>query len=456
MQATEVGVTEAIARWIGKTTYEDMPPEAVEAAKRAILDTLGVSLAGATQPVGQIVLNYTREAGGTPEAGVIGGGLRTNVADAAFANGVLSHATDYDDTWLPVGHPSCTVFPVILALGEKLGASGRELIEAFVIGLEVHGKVGFGHSTPGFHSTAIYGVLGAAAAGSKLLGLDEWKTRMALAIAASHASGVGKNNGTMTKPYHAGNAASGGLRAALLAKAGFNGDPDILGPRGYTSAFMKDSEYDPQATIAGLGNPFHVVSPGIAVKKYPTCYLNHRALDAILRLVVAHDVRPEQVEEVVVTVPYEGWLNRTDLDFGLRAKFSMQYNMVEAILSRKVIIESFDDTHVFRPEAQEMMRRVRLEEDTSIPKEYENASNPVTLRLNDGRVLSERVDVPHGDWDDLLSLEELVAKYRDNALRVLSSSDSQRTTELVLGLEKVEDIKELAGLYIQPPNGKNG
>ena len=103
-----------------------------------------------------------------------------------------------------------------------------------------------------------------------------------------------------------------------------------------------------------------------------------------------------------------------------------------------------------------MMRRVRLEEDTSIPREYENASNPVTLRLNDGRVLSERVDVPHGDWDDLLSLEELVAKYRDNALRVLSSSDSQRTTELVLGLEKVEDIKELAGLYIQPPNGKNG
>ena len=445
-----MGLTDSIAKWIIATEYEHLPSEAVTAAKRAMLDTLGVSLAGATQPIGGIVLDYTRSAGGAEQASVIAGGMRTSLVDTAFANGVLAHATDFDDTWLPVGHPTCTVFPVVLALAEELGSSGRDVVTAFCIGLEIHGKLGIGHHTPGFHSTGVYGVLAAAAAASKMLGLDEWQIRMALAIAASHASGIGKNIGTMTKPYHSGNAAAGGLRAALLAKAGFTGDPEpIDGERGFAGVFM-DGEYYAQATIDALGRPFHVVSPGIGVKKYPTCYLNHRALDAILKLVIANDVKPEQVEEIVATVPHEGWLNRMDLDFGLRAKFSLQYNLAEAVLSRRIVIESFDDEYVNRPEAREMMERVTLQVDPSIPSEYKDASNPVTLRLKDGRTLYERVDVPHGDWDDLLSLEELLGKYRDNALRVLSREDCERTIELMLALETQSGIDELAALYSRP------
>ena len=220
-----MGLTESIAKWIIATEYEDLPVEAVTAAKRAMLDTLGVSLAGATQPVGEIVLDYTRSAGGAPQASVIAGGMRTSLAEAAFANGVLAHATDFDDTWLPVGHPTCTVFPVVFALAEELGATGRDVVTAFCIGLEIHGKLGIGHHTPGFHSTGVYGVLAAAGAASKMLGLDEWQIRMALAIAASHASGIGKNIGTMTKPYHSGNAAAGGLRAALLGEGGLQRRP---------------------------------------------------------------------------------------------------------------------------------------------------------------------------------------------------------------------------------------
>lgn len=447
MQATKISVTEAIASWITSTTFNDLPEAAVTEAKRAILDTLGVSLAGSTQPVGKIVGDFTRELQGNPEAGIIGNGYKGTAVDAAFANGVLAHAVDYDDTWLPVGHPSCTVFPVILSLGEKLNSSGKELIEAFVIGLEIHGKVGYGYNTPGFHSTSVYGVLGAAAAAAKLLRLDAWQVRMALAIAGSHASGLGKNSGTMTKPYHAGNAASGGLRAALLAKAGFNGDPDILGPSGYPATFMRTEDYDAQTTIAALGNPYHIVSPGIAVKKYPTCYLNHRALDAILNLATSHNIQPEDVEEVVVTVPHDKWLNRTELDFGLRAKFSIQYNMVEALLNRKVVIESFEDGRVFRPEVQDMMQRVRLNVDSSIPKEYENAANPITIQLKDGRTLNDRVDIPHGDWDDRLTQEEILAKYQDNAKRVLTPDNCLRSAELVLGLERLDTITELAQIY---------
>ena len=271
---------------------------------------------------------------------------------------------------------------------------------------------------------------------------------MALAIVASHASGVGSQIGTMTKPSHAGNAAAAGVRAAMIAGAGFTGDQDALGaPRGYVEGFLGD-RFDADRVIASLGNPYQVISPGIGVKKYPTCYLNHRALDAILPMVIDHDIRPEQVEEVVVTVPSEGWLDRMDIDFGLRGKFSIQYNMAEAILERRIVIESFDDNHVHRPEAQAMMQRVRLEVDPTIPSDYEGTVNPVSIRLKDGRVLDGREDVLHGEWSDPLSDDELEAKYRDNALRVLPHGDCDRSVDLLWRLDSLSDIRELASLAI--------
>ena len=148
MEKSSRGITEAIARWVAEGSYEELPGEAVHAAKRALLDTLGVAIAGSTQPVGRIVIDYTRDAEGAPQASVIGAGFKTNVANAAFANGVMAHATDYDDTWLPLGHPTCSVLPPVFALAEKLGVTGREVILATVVGLEVHGKVGYGPKMP--------------------------------------------------------------------------------------------------------------------------------------------------------------------------------------------------------------------------------------------------------------------------------------------------------------------
>ena len=159
-------------------------------------------MAGSVSPQGRIIIKHVKENGGIPESSVLGAGFRTSAPNAAFANGTLTHALDYDDTWLPLGHPTCTIFPVILALGEKLKHSGKALLEAFILGMEVHGKVGFGYSTHPFHSTPIYGSLGAAAASAKILGLDGEQTRMALGIAASGAGGLACNVGTMTKPLH--------------------------------------------------------------------------------------------------------------------------------------------------------------------------------------------------------------------------------------------------------------
>jgi 2-methylcitrate dehydratase PrpD len=383
---------------------------------------------------------------------VLAGGFKTSVELAAFTNGVLAHALDYDDTWLPLGHPTCTVFPVILALGEMLDLPGRRLLEAFVLGLEVHGKVGMGYSTPGFHSTGIYGSLAAAAAASRLLGLDAPRTRMALGIAASHASGLHCNVGTMTKPYHAGNAASGGVRAALLARDGFTADGEAIeGRGGFADAFIGRGRYDPETMTRNLGNPFHILSPGIGIKKYPTCYINHRALDAILQLVRRFDIKPEEVEEVVVGVPHEDILNRPEPETGLRAKFSLQYNMAAALLDRGITIDTFREERVHAPDIRTMLKRVRLEVDPSIPSDYKDMYNPVTLRLRDGRVLTNRVDIPHGDWDDPLSLDEVVAKYEVNARLVLPEGECREVLRLMLDMDRLESVRGLMDIVTREP-----
>ena len=202
-----MGATEKIASFVVQTGIEDIPLNAVQAAQRAILDSVGVALAGSVSPQGRIMIRHVKENGGTPESSVLGGGFRTSAPDAALANGTLAHALDYDDTWLPLGHPTCTVLPVVLALGQKLKRPGKALLEAFILGMEIHGKVGFGYGTPPFHSTPIFGSMGSAAAAAKMLRLDLEQTRMALGIAGSGAGGLACNVGTMTKPLHAGNAA---------------------------------------------------------------------------------------------------------------------------------------------------------------------------------------------------------------------------------------------------------
>lgn len=450
-----MSVTEAIARWIAGTGYEDLPPEAMRVSKEVILDTFGVALAGATQPVGQLAIGYARGEGGIPDAGVIGGGFRTGAANAAFANGVLANALDFDATALPVGHPVCSIFPAVFALGEKLDLPGKKVIEAFVIGLEVHGKVAYGYGLQEGpargSSVGVYGVIGAAAASAKLLGLGPWQTRMALGIAASHAGGIKKNAGTMTKPYHAGNAAAGGVRAAALACAGWTATPEPFeGTLGFADEFMGLDRFDPEITTRGLGRPFHIVDPGIAIKAYPTCHRNVRGVDAVLKLVLEHDIRPEQVEHVTVTVPNEGWMNQPHPEDGLVAKVSLQHNVAEAILHRRVGIESFDDTEVSSSEARAMTAKVELVVDPSIPSEYLDASNPVAIRLKDGRELRERVDVAHGEWGDPLSLEEIERKYTDNARRVLHRDDCDRLRDLVLKMETLDSVAEAMALATGP------
>ena len=229
------GTTEKIARWVVNTDYEQIPAQAVEMAKRTALDTVACALAGSAEPASKLITRYVQKLGGPPQAGVIGGGFQAAVGDAALANGTIAHALDYDDCGMKIGHPSVMVLPAVLSLGQQLHASGRQVLTAYILGIEVEGKVAlhadFKLAERSLNSQSWYGSLGAAAACANLLRLDADQTRMALGIAANLACGVSANHGTMLAPMGAGNASRNGVVAALMAGRGSPPTPLLSRPK---------------------------------------------------------------------------------------------------------------------------------------------------------------------------------------------------------------------------------
>ena len=227
-----MGATEKIARFIVDTSFEDIPRDVIEKAKRTALDCVGAALAGVGEPVSQTITGYVTKLGGPAQASVFGAGVKVSVADAALANGCIAHALDYDDCGVKIGHPSVLVLPAVLSLGEHLGASGKDILTAYVIGLEIEGKLAlhadFKLMQARLNHQTWYGSIGAAAACAKLLKLDVEKTRMALGIAANFACGLSANHGSMAGAMAAGNACRNGVIAALMAQAGITANPNII------------------------------------------------------------------------------------------------------------------------------------------------------------------------------------------------------------------------------------
>lgn len=449
-----MGLTETLARFVAETRYDDIPDEARTLARQAILDTLGVALAGSREEVGRIVAELAAEAGGVPEAGVLGMPLRVPAAEAALVNGTFGHALDYDDVSLSmVGHPSVPLLPGLLALGEKLHASGRQLIEAFVLGFEVECKIGHGlgpsHYARGWHATSTLGSLGAAAACGRLIGLDVEGMRMALGIATSLASGSRQNFGSMTKPLHAGHAARNGLLAALLAGRGFTADRDILdSPLGFGSLFAPEGDWDPEVVVAHLADPWDIVSPGIIVKKYPCCFAAHCALDAVLEVMDGAPIAPQDVEQVEVSIPTGAAqpLIHSRPQTGLEGKFSLEYCLAAALLDGGVRLASFTDQAVQRPEAQALLRRVRPSQGPGEAHRVLGGYARVAVVLKDGTRLETQVDHPRGSPQAPLSREELAGKYRDCAAIALPEGAVEQSLRLLSDLESLDDVSELMGV----------
>jgi len=459
-----MAVTQALAEFIAGFPADRIPSPAFEAATRAVLDTLGVALAGAVEPPAALA---ARLAPDLPAGSAVWGqNRRSTPAYAALINGAAAHALDYDDVQHSLrGHPSAPTLPALFAVAEAAGRSGRELLAAYVIADEVAGRlgeaIGAPHYIAGWHNTSTLGALAAAAGCARLLGLGPGETCRALGIAASMASGLKKNFGTMTKPLHAGLAARVGVEAATLAGLGFTADDSILdGPLGFLTVYAAGGPIKAEALAGGLGERWQVLDPGIAVKVYPCCAETHRALDAVFLLLGAEPFRPEDVEAVEVLVSPVGTpLIHTSPQTGLEGKFSIEYCLAAALLDRQINLATFTDGMVNRPEVRALMARVKRVWHESLPVGSglqddlrSGADIPlVKVYLKDGRVLSRRVEEPKGDPKNPVSWDELLAKFRDCAGRALGPEAVGRLIGLVQNLRDLPDIRELSGLLAGSP-----
>jgi len=455
--------TKKIAEFIVKTDLSQIPPEAHEVGKRAVLDLLGVALAGSRDTIGTIMTGLLKDMGGVPQASVWGKKFKTSPAHAAWANGTFGHALDYDDINRNMrGHPTVPVLPAALAVGEAAKSSGKEVLEAFLIGFEVEAKLGLGLNPylfeAGWHPTAILGVMGSAAASAKLLKLSAEKTCMALGIAASLASGVRQNFGTMTKPLHAGQASKNGVIAAQLASRGYTSDAGIVeGKLGYANAFA-GGKADCGKIVAGLGHPFSIVSPGVGLKQYPSCARTHPGIDAMLELVLQNDIRPQQVSAVECAGSYTTptMLIHSRPKSALEGKFSIQFCLALALLERQVALLHFKDEKVLEPAIQELIKKVTFSVRPDLTT-IENSGNPSTsvkVLLKDGREFSKTVDEAKGTPDNPLSKEEIRAKYRGCVKGVQSKADTEKTIEVVETLETLKKITVLTDLLRGGSNGR--
>jgi 2-methylcitrate dehydratase PrpD len=447
-----MALTEQLAHRIAETTYEQLPPAAVTQAKRALLDTIGVTLAGHREEAGRIITLWVQDAGGSQEATVLGTALYTSPALAALANGTLGHCLDFDDVTAHLrGHPSVVVAPVVLALGEALGASGTEVLTAFVLGIEVEAKIGKAMTSAlprhGWHPTAVIGTLGATAAAAKMLALEGPQIQAALGIAASTAGGLRQNFGTMTKPLHAGEAARSGVEAAQLAQRGFTADRHILEERfGFFNTFVGAGEFDLDVVLQDFGTPYEIVSPGIGVKPYPSCRQTHRGIDAMLELVHTHHLQADEVSEIVceMSARAQDFLIHHRPQTGLEGKFSMEYCMAAALLHGQMGLAQFSDASVQDPRAQALLQRVRFEHPDQDAADWDTPMpDIIKVVLHDGRHVQQRVDIPQGDPELPLSWEALVAKFQDCAAGVLAAEQIQEAVQHLAHLEDLPTLQPL-------------
>ena len=450
-------LAQELAKRINAVRYEELPPEAVHWAKVGILDTVGVTLAGAREDTTRIPESVLASGAGGGASLVFGSAGRGSALDAALVNGGASHALDFDDCNNTIGgHPSAPILPALFALADETGATGRDFVAAFVAGFETECKLGLGvhfyHYTKGWHPTATLGVFGSAAACAKLLKLPEDRIAVALAIAASLASGIKANFGTMVKPLHVGQCTRNGLFAALLARGGFTANPGVFEHKQGFLNFFNDGagNYDAGRILSAWGKPLDIVKPGIAIKQYPCCGSTHSALDAMLKLAREHKPAADDIERVDVWTHTRRLehTNRPDPKSDLDAKFSVQYCMTRALLDRRISIEHFEGKAYEDAAVRELLPRVHAAPYTTAQFPADNhfgAEVKVTLR--GGKVLSGKVDQPFGRTsDNPLPASLLKEKFEDCAARVLPRERIAPLYSAIQGFENLRDAREITAL----------
>ena len=446
----------ALAAVANFVSTADPPPAARAAAARAFLDTLGVALAGASEPAARSVARVVAADGRGPCA-IVGTAIRATASNAALANGTAAHALDFDDMcFVSLAHPSAPLVSAALAAGEAAGAPGRALLDGYVVGFEIEGRLGRTmnprHYQRGWHCTATIGTIGAAAAAARVFGLDAAATAHALAIAASEASGLKENFGTMVKPLHAGLAARNGVVAAQLAAAGMIASAAAIGgPQGLLAAM--DSERPTLGdAIADLGTRWEILDTGITVKLYPSCAGTHPTLDALLDLRRRHGITPEEVEAIEIGVdPIVPTILIHDRpSTGLEGKFSMPFCAAAAVVRGTIGIETFTPQCLRDSAVLDVQSRVSMHVDASLdPGAPPLTQARVTVRLRDGRALAAFAKGARGYPVQPASDDELAAKFASCAAAALPAAAVREALSALRDIERASDIRGLTPLLQQ-------
>ncbi len=443
----ETSVTEQLAEWIVKVDDRDLPDIGIARVRNLVLDSLGNQFAGMSVSTGRLLSEWVRAQGGAPVCTVTAQNFKTTPAFATLVNGATSHALENDDIATFSSHPNSPLTAATLALGEKLGSSGREFVLGWMIGWEITAQtmkvclgprgnelINRGWFNQGFQET-----LGVAALASRLLGLDVDQTRMALGHAASAMAGMMKNRGTDTKGFTAGSAAMHGVIAAEVAAMGFTADRDILDGDIGVARLLGLENGDPQKMLDGLGS-WDLATRGSTIRLHACCGAAHWSMDALQQIMRRRPVAPEEIESIDVEIP-EFLTDMVPIHApktGLEAKYSLEYDVVAIALDGHAGIHQYTDEAVQRPVAQQLMARVN-----TIPVDGPLQSR-VVLTLKTGEQLEASVNRSHGNPADPLTEAERLGKFHECAAGMASEAQRDRIIDLCARLESLANVRQLA------------
>lgn len=438
---------EKIVAFICDTNYEDLPYDSIEGAKTRIMDCIGVAFKGGEEEVGAVIKEFIKTVDSKPQATVIGSDIKTDYLNAAFANGTLMHAIDFDDHFI-LSHPSICVVPSMLAVGEKVQASGRDLILSYIIGLELYTKVQQCTSTEpwyrGFHATGIWGTISAVGTAAKLLKLNKQQTTMALGTACSTFCGLKRNMGTHTKPYHCGRSVEGGVRSAILASLGFTSHPEAFeGKFGYLHVFCTSPRFE---YIDQLGKQWDIIDTPTHIKPHPSCGGTHAAMNGMLELINKHEIKEELVVRIDVGMNQGGVdsLYYPEPRNIYEAKFSMHFCIALILHFRRWGLSLHTDEVVNLPEMRTLYPKVNFYVDEKLDKEidrdYTDYHAIVTVVMKDGTTYSTRSTLPY------LNFEQAHQKFCECTEGIISPERRDAIIARILELDQLEKASDLTTL----------
>lgn len=437
-----------IAHWCTSLKFENIPPQVIDTARNALIDYVAVTVAGSQTEVARNIQKFAHDRSPDGPCHLLGVDQSCSMAYAAYANGVASHALDFDDvSWATIGHPTVSVAPTLFAASEQQPCDGKTILLAYIAAVEAQHQIARwvmpDLSEKGWHTTPVIGVFGGAVASAILMGLNEEQLANSLAIAASMASGIRGNFGSQTKALHAGLSAYNGVNAVELSLAGITGKLDVIENNdGFIDCFANQGEREYEVS---LGDQWDLIQNGLVFKQYPCCSGSHCAIDSILELIEEFQLNASMVASIDVGVsllgPRELVCNKPTN--ATEAKFSMQYAVSSALVYGKVGLEQFTDQAVQNKTIQRLIRKVNMFIDPELSKLGFIGTAPVklTVTLNNGATLSKCNYLAKGNPEKPLSKMEIERKYINCTESILGLSRSRLILEQLNNLEIVSELK---------------